>query len=135
MSIARTSVTSTSVGGAGLGGGATLVSVAGGLAAVTGGRASAVVVGAFFAQAARGSRTSARSAAIESVVMRLFIPYSLGPRSAGGKSERCTSKSNIAKSLRKPQSHRAILHGTQNGWRWLPPCVSCLLFCPFASTV
>ena len=74
MSIERTSA-STSFVGAAAGGGATSFS-AGGFEAVTGGRASGVVVGAFFLQAAKG-RTAIPSSMMVMRVEVFFIPFSL----------------------------------------------------------
>src|SRR5215471_4067382 len=99
MSMTVMSTASTSVGGAGLGGGGTGVST--GFAAVTGGRASCAVVGVFFAHApekARPVRTI--NAAMVSVVSRLVMSYSLA-RGRAKNRERGCPKINIAKSLRK----------------------------------
>ena len=76
--------------------------------AATGGRASWVVVGVFFAQAAaNGSVASPSNAAMVSVETRLFIPYSLA-RGRANDLERWISEINIAKTLRKPQPRRAF---------------------------
>ena len=47
----------------------------------------------------------------------------LGPSAGREYAGATVPKVNIAKSLRKPQSERRAAHGTQNGWRWLAPCV------------
>ncbi len=109
------------------GGGATCVSVEGD--ELTGGRASAVVVGAFFLHPVENAiATAARRTRVVRVGTFLAIRYSLVAGAERGNAV-TARKSSVAKTLPKPQAESARTdHGIHAGWEWFPPRVSCRLF-------